>query len=306
MQNLSKFIIRPSRNLYSLNRDLGPENFILKGQVFTRRDFDLPNTRGLVLKCSWFLPKFSKNTLPCIVYCHGNCGSRLDSLEIAYRLLESDISLFTFDFAGSGLSEGSYVSLGYYESWDLKSVMDYIKESGLASAIGLWGRSMGATSSILYGSCDPTLAVLILDSPFLSLKQVVDDYLGKYNFIPKKLLGFFWDKIKNHIRKKANFDISEVNPAKFISQCEMPAIFMHGIDDKLVSISHGRMLYELYRGEKYLLELGGGHNSTRAQKVIDRVIEILVQTFSSPQLPQEILEESIKTRRASNIIFFRK
>ena len=32
--------------------------------------------------------------------------------------------------------------------------------------IGLWGRSMGAATSLFYGQKDPSVAALVLDSPF--------------------------------------------------------------------------------------------------------------------------------------------
>lgn len=59
-------------------------------------------------------------------------------------LLPSNITVFAYDFSGSGLSEGEYVSLGYYEKEDLKSVVEYLRLEGKTSKIGLWGRSMGA------------------------------------------------------------------------------------------------------------------------------------------------------------------
>lgn len=34
-------------------------------------------------------------------------------------LLDRGINLVAFDFSGSGLSEGEYVSLGFYESQDV-------------------------------------------------------------------------------------------------------------------------------------------------------------------------------------------
>jgi alpha/beta superfamily hydrolase len=59
-------------------------------------------------------------------------------------LLPSNITVFAYDFSGSGLSEGEYVSLGYYEKEDLKAVVEYLRLEGKTSKIGLWGRSMGA------------------------------------------------------------------------------------------------------------------------------------------------------------------
>lgn len=42
-------------------------------------------------------------------------GCRADANEAAVILLPSNITLFTLDFSGSGLSGGDYVSLGWHE-----------------------------------------------------------------------------------------------------------------------------------------------------------------------------------------------
>ena len=69
------------------------------------------------------------------------------------------------------MSEGSYISLGWHED-DLQAALAHVRATGHATAILLWGRSMGAASAVLQASRDPSLAGLILDSPFASLEQV--------------------------------------------------------------------------------------------------------------------------------------
>ncbi len=72
-------------------------------------------------------------------------------------LLSQRIQLFCFDFSGNrflvcnncegcGLSEGDYISLGYYEREDLDCVINYLRGCDKVSTIGLWGRSMGGIS----------------------------------------------------------------------------------------------------------------------------------------------------------------
>ena len=77
------------------------------------------NYRGHILKCSWYIPDGSFNQIDCVVYCHGNSGSRLDALECVEKLLPIGLSVFSFDFAGCGMSEGEYVSLGHFEKDDI-------------------------------------------------------------------------------------------------------------------------------------------------------------------------------------------
>jgi pimeloyl-ACP methyl ester carboxylesterase len=299
MKNLSKLIIRPIRETYNPDSDLGPKNFILKGKVYTRNDLTILNSRGQKLQCSWFSPKFSdKESLFCIVYCHGNCGSRCDAIDIAKALLPIGISVFALDFSGSGLSEGEFVSLGYYESQDLKTVVDYIKSTKKTVGIGLWGRSMGAACSILYASNDPDIGFLILDSPFTSLREVSEQLISSYKIFPKKLFDAIFSGVRQSIVDYANFDLLEVSPVQHIDKCHMPAIFLHATKDQLVSVSQSRELYEKYPGDKYLLELGGGHNSTRPAAVLERVVEILTDIINAPNGCPEVVEEGMKTIRA--------
>lgn len=78
--------------------------------------------------------------------------------------------MFAFDFSGCGQSEGEYLSLGYYEKDDLQCVVDHLRGLGTVSLIGLWGRSMGAATALLHGHRDPSIAGMVLDSSFASLK----------------------------------------------------------------------------------------------------------------------------------------
>jgi len=67
-------------------------------------------------------------------------------------IIESGFSLLTFDFSGSGISDGEYVSLGWYESMDVQSVVESVRTRSEVGNIYLWGRSMGGATSIIYAS----------------------------------------------------------------------------------------------------------------------------------------------------------
>ncbi|KAJ0514947.1 putative alpha/Beta hydrolase [Helianthus annuus] len=74
MEQLINFIIRPPRAEYEPNNDLLDQEFMLKGKWFQRKDIEIVNSRGNVLKCSHYLPIVSPEgkPLPCVIYCHGN------------------------------------------------------------------------------------------------------------------------------------------------------------------------------------------------------------------------------------------
>lgn len=96
---------------------LGPRSFLLKGTVFARReDFVVKNSRDFKLECSYFEPiKVAHTKHPCIIYLHGNSSSRLEGLPLLETCLPFGISFLVMDFSGCGISEGEYISMGYFE-----------------------------------------------------------------------------------------------------------------------------------------------------------------------------------------------
>lgn len=83
--------------------------------------------------------------------------------------------MLCFDFSGSGKSDGEYISLGWYERDDVECIVNWLRESNQASTIGLWGRSMGAVTALMHADRDPSIAGLVLDSPFSSLKILAEE-----------------------------------------------------------------------------------------------------------------------------------
>jgi len=90
-------------------------------------------------------------------------------MEAIEKLLPMGLSVFSFDFAGCGMSEGESISLGYFEKDDIACVVSFLRKIPKMGKIGLWGRSMGAVSCLGYARGDHDLFCLILDSAFTNL-----------------------------------------------------------------------------------------------------------------------------------------
>jgi cephalosporin-C deacetylase-like acetyl esterase len=270
-QQLVNAIIRPPRAEYDIS-DLGNPEFVFAGKKFTREDFQLINPRGHKLQCSYYSPVIRPKKLPCVIYCHGNCGSRLDAIEAIKCLLPLNIPVVAFDFSGSGLSEGEFVSLGYYEKDDLDCVVKHLRESGRVTRIGLWGRSMGAVTAILYAATDPSIACMILDSPFSNLKVLAMELVAKLETkIPKIVTKIGFKMIQKSVEKTAKWDISKLDPLKAVEICFSPALFAHAEGDNFIDPSHSKKLYEKYSGDKNIIFFEGDHNSRRPQFFFDSV-----------------------------------
>jgi len=297
MESLVNMVVRPPRAEYEARQLLGgappaeggPAQFLLGGRRCMRRDFTVSNPRGMDLHCSWYEPHPDVRPtakLPVVVYCHGNSGCRCDGNDSAYTLLMQNITVFVVDFSGSGRSGGEHVSLGWYEKEDLAAVVEYLRATCTVTKIGLWGRSMGAVTCILYGAADPSIAGMVLDSPFASLTTLMHELveLHKYS-IPSMFVSMAIGLLRRSIKSKANFDIEKLAPVEHAPSCFIPALFCHATSlpgDAFILPHHSRDIYELYAGEKNYVELEGDHNTVRPSFFFSSVSIFLANILTPP------------------------
>jgi len=276
--SLWRMIIRPPRELYS-PEDLGPDRFASQGTSCERTDFHLMNGRGQRLECSYWRPCSGLlGALPCVVYLHGNSSSRLEAGVVLEYLLPRNIAVFSMDLAGSGRSDGEYVSLGYYEEQDLRVAVEHLRTSGRASAVALWGRSMGAATAVLRAGEDEELAACVLDSPFASLRQVVEEVAASNGpfAVPRFLVSMAIPVVAREVQSRAGFDIEDVLPASKAPTAVAPVLFAVALDDDFVLPHHARDLHDTWGGsERRFVTFGGGHNGRRPESFYRDAAEFL-------------------------------
>ncbi|XP_027330854.1 uncharacterized protein LOC113846598 isoform X2 [Abrus precatorius] len=289
IEQFINFVIRPPRAEYNPDQYLWEKEFTLAGRTYQRQDLELKNARGYTLKCSHYLPApFPEDTsLPCVIYCHGNSGCRADANEAAVILLPSNITVFTLDFSGSGLSDGNYVSLGWHEKDDLKMVVSYLRSNKQISRIGLWGRSMGAVTSLLYGAEDPSIAGMVLDSAFSNLYDLMMELVDVYKIrLPKFTVKMAVQYMRRVIEKKAKFDIMNLNCLPVAPKTFIPVLFGHASDDKFIQPHHSDLISESYAGDKNVIKFDGDHNSSRPQFFYDSVSIFFYNVLHPPNVPK--------------------
>ena len=213
-ETLWKFIIRPPRDDYDED-NLGHPVFMFKGKTFLRKDYDLISSEGYIMKCSFFEPdemNRPSQIMPVVLYLHGNSSSRLEGIGMLKELLKRDINLFVVDFPGCGLSEGEYISLGYHESHDLKILVDFIEKLPGVGYIGLWGRSMGAATTMIYSHTDDRIKAIVMDSPFADFSLLAKELVLKQIKLPNFLVEGALKIIKMTVKKKNGLDIEKLKP----------------------------------------------------------------------------------------------
>jgi pimeloyl-ACP methyl ester carboxylesterase len=205
-------------------------------------------------------------------------------------LLPDGITVFAFDFSGSGHSDGDTISLGFYEKLDVECVVKHLRDSGRVSSIGIWGRSMGAATALLYCHSDPSIACLVLDSAFTSLKHIMHELAAQYGVLPglhntrrccsqpryamsrdiryisrirlpKVLVSAAIALLRIAIQRRGNFDLHDVAPVKVAGRTFVPALFAHADGDDFIVPQHSRALQAAYAGDSNFISFEGDHNS---------------------------------------------
>ena len=299
-QQLLDAITRPPRDAYSedtlVGGSRGSFRLALPGYPvgkFYRESVILTNPRGQKLICSHYRccregmsrpgtaergddggngvtdneASTAPSSSPVVIYLHSNSGSQRDAEEILFTVLQYNMSVFALDFAGSGLSEGEYVTLGAYEQHDVQTAVDYLRSLPSVSTIGLWGRSMGAVTALLYSHRDPSIAACVVDSPFSSLVDLMTEIatdsengMGLPKSVVKMLLVF----MKRSVRKRAAFKLEDVSPKDVARDTYVPVLFGHGREDTFIRDWHSERLFERHGAEvKRVVMFEGDHNSVR-------------------------------------------
>ena len=180
-----KYIIRPPRYNYN-EESLGPSSFIYRGKIYKRKDYNLISSMGYIMKCSYIEPDISNRTkdeMPLVLYLHGNSSSRIEG-----------------------------ISLGYHEKDDVEIIIDFIETIPGVSNIGIWGRSMGASTALLYSHKDPRIKAICLDSPFSDFRKLTKELASNNTNYPNFIIETILNYIGKKVKKKNGLDINLLKP----------------------------------------------------------------------------------------------
>lgn len=258
-----------------------PKRFYVQDGVALHQRLEIETKLGHRLACSHLIPeKASKAStpIPCIVYAHSHGGSCLEGRFLIDLLVPKGISVFLFDFSGSGQSTGSFVTLGSNEQEDLVSVIEHLSKQETVSIIGLWGRSMGAASAIIsaFKSKSPKIKVMVLDSPFDSLRNLISLFIDStVKILPNFLISPACDFAEKLLMEKAGIDAAKVVPINHVPHCSVPSFFLVGEKDEITSKSLVESIYAKYKGKKEIEVIPGTHVTRRKREHLKKALEFL-------------------------------
>lgn len=198
-----------------------------------------------------------KDMVPIAIICHGFGQSKYGSLIYAEIFLKMGFRVIIYDHRNHGLSGKAYTSMGYYEKFDLKKLVDWCYETyGPDCRIVTHGESMGAATVLLHLGIDDRVVCAIADSAYSDLKELLKHLLKYYYHLPRFLIPV--ESLITYLR--AGFRYADVSPIAAVSQSDTPVLFIHGKHDSCVPSEMSRKMYACKKNKKALyLVANAGH-----------------------------------------------
>ena len=174
-----------------------------------------------------------------VLYFHGNGGNLSVWAPILTGVARQGYAVVALDYRGYGLSTGRPTEPGLYRDVDAV-VGQFWSRPRPAVPVVYWGRSLGVPMAA-YAATRRAPDGLILESGFPSVWSLARSVPPLLPFAP--------------------FSSYRFPSAAFLERVRVPALVLHGDDDRVIPFSQGRALYERIPGPKRFVTIrGGDHN----------------------------------------------
>ena len=232
-----------------------------------------PTADGLELY-GWFLPA-EGDAAGTILHLHGNAENISTHIASVAWLPERGFNVFLFDYRGYGASEGQPTFDGAQKDIDaaMKTLLE--RSDVEKDRIVMYGQSLGGALAAYYVAHSPhrdRVRVLVLESAFSGYVDIVREKLADHWFtwpfqwLPQYTVDDGFSPLPS---------MAKISP--------IPLLVLHGDQDLVVPVHHGKRLYEAALEPKQLwIVPGAGHIQTMRSPVErDRLVAYLLKALDA-------------------------
>ncbi len=201
-----------------------------------------------------------------VICVHGYGDTSLSMALYARHYREAGWNVLLPDLRGHGRSGGDYVGMGYMDRLDILDWVNWLISFDPQAEIVLHGISMGAWAVLMAASekgLPESVKAVVSDSAFTSMEAMLThltDHGKKLNLPVSLPFPFILYALDAVARVRAGYSVLKVSPVKWIVNCGVPVLLIHGTDDHYAPF---RMLGELFTAapfpKRQLLVEGARH-----------------------------------------------
>ena len=170
-----------------------------------------------------------------VLYAHGNAEDLGQLVPLLEEIRRAGFGVLAFDYRGYGVSTGGPPTAAGAVR-DIDAAYNHaVKTLGIpASRLVIYGRSVGSGPATDLAARMP-VGGIVLESAFVSAFRV----MTRISLLP-------FDRFPN---------------LRHIRQVRAPVLVIHGTDDEVIPLSHGRRLYEAATAPKQAFWVEGAHHN---------------------------------------------
>ena len=174
------------------------------------------------------------------------------------------------------MSEGKYTGLGWCEHYDLISWINYLVNLDPLAEIVLFGINVGAASVMnAVGDYLPrNVKCAIAEGGYKEIKDIIQTKVQDITKFNGKIV---MPSVDFYVRQVLHFSLNDISTQRQLRNSVTPMLFLHGLQDRIVPISHA---YDNYyscasKKEMYVSEQGGFGNLTSDPQYFPRFFDFI-------------------------------
>jgi len=194
----------------------------------------------------WFIPK--KGSKKVIITVHGHGANRYEGARWFKALHKGGFNILTFDLRNSGHSTKGFTSMGFHERYDVIAAVDFVEKIKGMKSIGVFGVSMGSSSSIPAMEMDKRIKAGAFEATIANTNDVFGDILSRDFGLPKFPI---LNVASAFFKIRAGVDMDKINNEDIIGKISpRPVFLMHCTKDNFVDYYHGKRMFKAAKEPK--------------------------------------------------------
>ena len=167
----------------------------------------------------------------------------MNSIKYAIVFYKLGFNVVIYDHSYFGESDGKFCTLGYYERYDLSTVIDYAREQfGQDCILALHGESMGAVTVLTELGVRGDIDLVVADCPFSNTLNYYKELFTKLTHLPSFPIVEMTGSIA---KRKYGYDYSKCNPIDDVKASNVPVCFIHGKADDYIYPHHSEDMFKM-------------------------------------------------------------
>ncbi len=214
-----------------------------------------------------------KSPAKVVILSHGLGYAKYSSLKYAAMFFRLGYQVLIYDHRNHGYSGKAHTSMGFYEKYDLKCIVDWcVERFGTDCRIITHGESMGAATVLLHLGIDHRVSAAIADCAYSDLTKLLCHQLKQYYHLPCFLIPL--ESVLTYFR--AGFWYNEVSPISTVRHILTPVLFIHGKVDNFVPAEMSRQMYLAKKKNKAIYLVAGARHAEsycRNKEKYEKIVE---------------------------------